>query len=247
MTSAGIPRAARPRLAGCCCWACVGVPVALVVLGGNPLPTSITWAELREALLHAGRRHHPARPGHDRRLARLAGVRALGDQRAGRARSRGSGSGSGFPVWPVPSGWPPVCCCRWSPWWPRHPSSRQPPTAPAPPRPDPSGRAQRRATATSGRRADGRAGRARPGATDGHVHMVASRATTCGVWPSASTAQGRIGGGSRRPTPTSSPAGPTGCRSAGGWSFPGRRRSPRPEQRTVTVRRGDTLSVDRRA
>ena len=28
----------------------IGVPVALVILGGNPLPTAITWADLRDAL-----------------------------------------------------------------------------------------------------------------------------------------------------------------------------------------------------
>ena len=44
--------------------------------------------------------------------------------------------------------------------------------------------------------------------------------TTCGRWPSTTTAAGRTGAGSRRPTPTGSPAARTGCGSAGAWSCP---------------------------
>ena len=57
-----------------------GVPVALAFLGGNPLPDELTWSAMRRALFCTSRRHDPGWTDHDRRLASVAGLRAVGDQ-----------------------------------------------------------------------------------------------------------------------------------------------------------------------
>ena len=49
-----------------------GVPLALALLGGNPLPRRADLSAVRAALFDAGGRHAPRWTDHDRRLACVA-------------------------------------------------------------------------------------------------------------------------------------------------------------------------------
>ena len=201
----------------------VGVPVALAVLGGNPLPAAITWESLRQALfapdggillglvtLVAGS------PG---------GLRALGSERAGHPAVASALIRINLPGWPDPSGSPPLAALggRHGGRAPRpvhrpaRPHGARPPGDPDPERQ--AARAEKPA-----------AGRPRP---DRRVH-VSSRAND--LWSLGERYYGEAasGFGSRRPTRAYSPR----TRPASvGWRLvvPGRNAAQGASRPTVTV------------
>ena len=199
----------------------VGAPLALAALGGNPLPTAITWESFRRALFAPDDGGILLGLVYPRGLARLAGLPGLGAERAGHPAVAAADPGQ-----PARAGRTPAGRRRPAALGDRHGGRSGGPDDTGSARADgarPTGGPRAPAAAAS-RPRNPWPSRAAPRTS---ASTWCNPATICGASPSATTTRAANGAGSRRPTRTYSPVGPTGCRSDGGWSFRRTDRAPR--------------------